>query len=591
MTLVDTSAWVAFLRADGSSADQVLTGLLEGGAPIRITDTVVAELLAGARDERAARDIERLIASLDRCAPLGPADLQRAAALFRTVRAAGAGEAPLSACLVAAAALRDELDVLAADPAFELLARHGGPSLHPGVAPSPPGPAPSAAPPSAPPPPPAPADAPEEPNVAIILVVEDEPSAARMLQDTLTRPDRRIVVAATAREARLRIADSAPDLIVLDLILPDEDGRRLLADLRRDPDARDTGVVVVTGKAGPRTREECFGLGADWFFDKPFDAAALAEAVEHLVVEGRSDASEPDPLGTPLTLSELQKLLSSRREEDDATTPWTVALLEIDTDPGGTGKPAEADSSGPAGPTPLLPRLLRTVIEALSREVGAGELVARWGVDELVVVSRDRDEDDMRGMLDRIGALPGVSPYLESRVRRVGRDEDLLDAVSGMASMLLRDDGPPAEAPSGRPAPRSTQDGSPGATLPRRGRPRATLVEDDPVTAGLVRHRLERSGFLVEHHTDGADALAAILALPPDVVVLDVQLPSMDGFEILGRVREDPTAGAVPVLMFTSLGRQEHVQRGFELGADDYVTKPFSPTELLTRVLRLVRRR
>jgi DNA-binding response OmpR family regulator len=111
------------------------------------------------------------------------------------------------------------------------------------------------------------------------------------------------------------------------------------------------------------------------------------------------------------------------------------------------------------------------------------------------------------------------------------------------------------------------------------------------VTAGLVRHRLERSGFLVEHHTDGALALAAILERPPDVVILDVQLPSMDGFEILGRVREDPGAEDTPVLMFTSLGRQEHVQRGFELGADDYVTKPFSPTELLTRVLRLVRRR
>jgi len=90
---------------------------------------------------------------------------------------------------------------------------------------------------------------------------------------------------------------------------------------------------------------------------------------------------------------------------------------------------------------------------------------------------------------------------------------------------------------------------------------------------------------------EGALALAAILERPPHVVILDVQLPSMDGFEILGRLREDPGAEDTPVLMFTSLGRQEHVQRGFELGADDYVTKPFSPTELLTRVLRLVRRR
>lgn len=583
MTLVDTSAWIAFLRADGSAADAAVRQLLERHATIRTTDTVSAELLAGASDEDDARRLAALVRSLDRCEPPTPLDIERATELFRTARDGDEPVSSLASCLVAAAALRDDLEVLSADPDFRILSRIAGLRLH-GSGGEEGAPTPRSA--TAPA---APDEVPATPSTARILVVEDEPSAVRMLQDTLQRPDRTILVATTAKEARRCLAEDDPDVIVLDLILPDEDGRHLLAELRRDPKAKDTGVVVVTGKAGPRTREECFGLGADWFFDKPFDAAALSRAVEHVVVEGRSTAPDPDPLGVPLTLSEVQKLLSSQSRSGSDTAPFTLALLELDTDPDGNGAPDEGPHPGGDGApssAPLLPRLLRTVIASLSSELESSELMARWGVDEIVVVSPSRDESEMLALANRIGALPGVSRYLRSRVRRVGRDEDLLDAVSAMASAMATpvetDPGPDGPSPHSPEEPRGHARGA---------RPRATLVEDDPVTAGLVRHRLERSGFLVEHHADGALALAAILDRPPHVVILDVQLPSMDGFEILGRLREDPGAEDTPVLMFTSLGRQEHVQRGFELGADDYVTKPFSPTELLTRVLRLVRRR
>ena len=582
MTLVDTSAWVAFLRADGSAADRALTRLLEEEAALWTTATVVAELLAGADDEEAAERLEDILGSVERCAPPDPADLRVAARLFRDVRAGGEGRVSLSACLIAAVALRDGLSLLSTDPAFRVLARHGGPHVRPPDAPHAGGDVQVAR--------EAASEAiPRSPeDTATILVVEDEPSAARMLQDALTRPERRIVTATTAKEARLRIADSAPDLIVLDLILPDEDGRRLLADLRRNAETSGIAVVVVTGRAGPLTREECFGLGADEFFAKPFDATALGHSVERLLTDGRPDTPGPDLLGHPYTLSEVQKLLNGRRAAEDVTTPWTVALLEIDTNPRGNGSPAEGPSAGPVESTPLLPRLLRTVIGTLSQELDQGDLIARWGVDEVVVVSQDKDDEEMSHLVRRLAELPEVAPYLESQVRRVGRDEDLLDTVSAMAGQLTR---ARPSAPTSQTTTEPVEAPRAPRLAPRRPRPKATLVEDDPVTAALVRHRLERSGFHVDHHDDGAEALEAILADPPDVVVLDVQLPSMDGFEILGRVREDEGAQRVPVLMFTSLGRQEHVQRGFELGADDYVTKPFSPTELLTRVLRLVRRR
>jgi DNA-binding response OmpR family regulator/predicted nucleic acid-binding protein len=565
VTLIDTSAWAAFLTGSGSGADRRVADLLARRARLFTSDVVVLELLAGARSDDEIRRIGPLLQSLERCVPPGPLELERAAHLHRTLRE-GAGPAPsLAACLVAAVALRDGLRVVSEDPDMALLARETGLDVTGGgqeegrgvpgrMRQSPPS-SPASPPPTSPPP--------------LVLVVESDPLTAKSLVDALAAPERRVVTASSAREARSLIAREPPDVIVLDLLLPDADGRKVLSRLRRNPGTRDCGVVIAAGAAGVRTREECFALGADEVLDEPLDVEAVSKAVDLLLARGRSVGPGPDPLDAPLTLSEIRKAMGADAGEREGEAPWTVGLVEIDIESGGTGSPPDGT---------LLPRLLRAVIRALQESLKRKDLLARWGVDQLVIVSSDISETELAGLLDRLARLPEAAGRLRGRVRTVGRDEDLLDAVSAMASQLLQPEG--GEGASGALA---------GAG--DRVRPRAILVEDDSITANLVLHRLQRSGFAVDHHDDGARALEAILKAPPDVAILDVQLPGMDGFEILGRIREHPDTHRLPVLMFTSLGRQEHVRRGFELGADDFMTKPFSPGELLTRVLRLVRRR
>jgi DNA-binding response OmpR family regulator/predicted nucleic acid-binding protein len=551
LTLVDTSAWAAFMAGSGSAADRTVADLVARRTRLFTTDMIVLELLAGARDEDESRRVAALLSSLDRCPPPGALELERAAHLHRTIRAGGSPPPSLPACLVAAVALRDGLAVVSDDPDMAPLARETGLTLMAA------GDEPKEEPIRPPPPP------------ALVLVVESDPLTSGALVEALTAPGRRIIAARSAREARSLLAQGPPEVIVMNLLLPDADGRKVLSRLRRNPGTRDSAVVISGGAAGTRAREECFALGADEVLDEPPDPEAVAGAVALLLAEGRSVGSGPDPLNDPLTLSEVQKAMAARSGEEPGASPWTVGLLEVDAGGSGTG-------SGPH--ETLLPRLLRTVIRGLQHSLDDGDLLARWGVDQLVIVSPHRSEEELAGILDRLANLPEAASHLRRRVRTVGRDEELLDAVSAMASQLLH---------------REEDEGAPASLAGVRGRvpPRAVLVEDDPITANLVLHRLERSGFTVDHHEDGPRALDAILEAPPDVAILDVQLPGMDGFEILGRIREDPDAHRLPVLMFTTLGRQEHVRRGFELGADDYMTKPFSPGELMTRVLRLVRRR
>lgn len=116
---------------------------------------------------------------------------------------------------------------------------------------------------------------------------------------------------------------------------------------------------------------------------------------------------------------------------------------------------------------------------------------------------------------------------------------------------------------------------------------RILVVDDDPWVRKLVRGYLERAGFAVTVAATGPDALAEITTQPPDLVVLDLTLPGMDGLDIAGRTR---SFSSVPIIMLTARSTEDDRVLGLELGADDYIVKPFSARELEARVRAVLRR-
>jgi len=113
------------------------------------------------------------------------------------------------------------------------------------------------------------------------------------------------------------------------------------------------------------------------------------------------------------------------------------------------------------------------------------------------------------------------------------------------------------------------------------------VVDDEERMARFIRLNLEHDGFRVVEAYRGLQAIDRVRTELPDVVILDVMMPDMDGFEVLKLIREN---GTVPVIMLTARGEEDDRIRGLELGADDYVTKPFSPRELVSRVRAVLRR-
>lgn len=259
-----------------------------------------------------------------------------------------------------------------------------------------------------------------------ILLVDDDPAIVRLLAATLQRPGRQILTATTGAEAAALLARERCDLVLLDLFLPDDDGRRLLGRWRGDPATSRLPVFILSARLGSEVKAECYALGADGYFEKPFDPKVLAAAVQ--------------------------------------------------------------------------------------------------------------------GRLHRPGPAPAVVA-------------------------------PPAAGPR-----------------PAAGPARILVVEDDHLIARIVTHRLEKAGHHLTHLPDGGTVLAQVARERPDLIILDIKMPEVDGLEVLRRLRADAATRSLPVILLTALGDEADVVRGFGLGADDYLVKPFSPTELAVRVDRLLHR-
>ena len=205
------------------------------------------------------------------------------------------------------------------------------------------------------------------------------------------------------------------------------------------------------------------------------------------------------------------------------------------------------------------PTWLRPLLGALRTE---GRLLA--DIERILV---EQHEAVVRG--DR-AALEEAASSGYRLLGTVRRHRFLLEVLGGLEA-----DGPPA----------SEADAEGGACAAR-----VLIAEDDEVSATILTHRMRKEGLEVVRYRNGQLARDAALADPPDLVILDIKMPGLDGFEVLKGLRGDPRFGATPIIMLTSTVKEAEVVRGLELGADDYIRKPFSPTELSARVRRLLRK-
>lgn len=411
---------------------------------------------------------------------------------------------------------------------------------------------------------------------ARILIVEDDPQLAALLSLRLQGPAREVLIADTAGAAERVLETGEVSLILLDLILPDADGRNLLLALRSDARTAAVPIFVITAKVGNQPRTECLALGADGYFEKPLDDRAIAAATTtvldrtaHLAREIRRDV-----------VTGLPNRVAFREAFDRALagSPTTLSLAMLDLDHFRWLNDRLGSQLGDAVLRRLGGRLAAVLREALcfARWDGGGFTALLDGPPESAVGLLDRALE-MARQLDFAQAGETFQVTFSAGVTQVAPGTSLEDAI-GQADRFLS-----IAKASGR---NQVVRGGDATTPPVR---RILIAEDDDNIARLVTQQLCREGFEVVRYKDGAEALAAAPQSGASLIISDVDMPHLDGFDLLRGLRQLPACRHLPIMMLTGMGDEDHIVRAFELGADEYVLKPFSIREVIARVRRLLR--
>ncbi|MFQ6678481.1 MAG: response regulator [Fidelibacterota bacterium] len=418
-------------------------------------------------------------------------------------------------------------------------------------------------------------------KTAIILIIDDDPDIIHLLSIKLADPTREIITAGTLKAAKEHLKTTLPSLVVLDLILPDGDGRSFLMHMRENPDTAGIPVVVLSGKNHPTTKAECYALGANGFFEKPFDPDSFSAAVASNIQRSKQllKAARQDwltKLPNRAAFSENFKRAHSYAMRQDE--PLLAAILDIDN------FKSVNDVHGHAMGDEVLRRMSAIISSALRKS----DFLARWGGEEFVVLMPNTDltggakalEKALEELKKEVFISPNGTKFsitFSAGIAKVPVDGKVEDVIAeadrflyiakstGKAKVCMSDSG----------------DLKIEKTI--------LFAEDDEIVAAVVKHRLGRQGFKVKHFNNGANAFKAAQNESATVVILDVKMPGMDGLDLLSHLRQLPDYANIPIVMLTGMGKEQDTIRALELGADDYIIKPFSPNELLARVRRLIR--
>ncbi|NQT63288.1 MAG: response regulator [Candidatus Marinimicrobia bacterium] len=414
-----------------------------------------------------------------------------------------------------------------------------------------------------------------------ILVVDDSDEIRLMLKVILEKQGYAVTTVETAQKGIDVLAEEDFQLMILDLVLPDIDGRNFLIKLRGDHRTASLPVLVLSAKDSPQIKAECFALGADDYFEKPLDPALLTTRVAVTLQRSRNLEKEtrydhltnlPNRAAFTENFEALSKL--SLREK----THLCLAMLDID----------DFKSINDGYGHLVGDEALRYVANQLREQLRKSDFVARWGGEEFALLLPSTTELEGKTALSK--ALIHLNQHPMSTnsgktikltysggVYQIKEGEDLNQALSQADALLFN-----AKA-AGRNCIVASNDDVGTRSL------KILLAEDDELTAEFVLHRLRKDGFEIDHFDRGDAALEAARKSKYDLAIFDVKMPGMEGFELLQRTRADSMNQKTPVIMLTSMGSEQDISRGLQLGANDYVLKPFSPMELLARIRRLLK--
>jgi diguanylate cyclase (GGDEF)-like protein len=397
----------------------------------------------------------------------------------------------------------------------------------------------------------------QDESVHKILIIEDDLDMSQLTSLTLQSQGRNIYVAKTTEEARALLDRYSISIILLNLILPDMDGRNLLIELKSDPQTADIPVFMMSIESGQQVESECMALGAETFINKPYDPKNLASIVTEKLKELDKESAES---GIDKITGLFNRASFSEAYMKATSFPLVIALLDVDYYKTILKKHGKEFAH----------QVLDTVADSLKQTAKEIDIIARWETSTFVAIFPQETLDEVTTRLEKVLDSLRSSPLkrpdgtevpvtFSAGIDVLEEPKQLTEAIADLDHYLYF-----AQSLG------KNQIVTPFDDLTKVRR-KILFLEDDELTAMVVKHRLEREEFEVIHHQNGQDAVDAIPGATISLFILDVKVPVLDGFEVLERIRKMPSHQDTPVIMLTSMGSEKDIKRGFDMGANDYI--------------------
>jgi diguanylate cyclase (GGDEF)-like protein len=425
---------------------------------------------------------------------------------------------------------------------------------------------------------------------AAVLAVDDDPAVLDAVRFVLEPHGIRVDTLGAPERFWEALEASAPDVVLLDVDMPRVNGLELCRVLRNDPRWKSVPVVFLTSRTDPTTVQEVFAAGADDFVGKPFVGPELGARIQNRLERVRLQRSlaETDALtGVPNRRGSEEVLERFLRLAAGQGEPLAVGVVDLDC------FKAVNDRCGHAVGDEVLARVARV----LQKRFRAEDVVARWGGEEFVVGMYGMDKSDgVQRLAEALEVLreepfqaPDGEPFHVTFSAGVaeyaadGHDLQSLYRAADAAMYAAKEAGRDRVLPTGW----SPEHGEGPRTVD------VLVVEDDPAIARLLQHALETRGLRHEWIANGQKAAAMLTGPSPElrarVVLLDVDLPGLDGLGVLRLLAAERMLERTRVIVLTVRSHEAEVVRALELGAFDHVAKPFSVPVLLQRIRRALR--
>lgn len=418
---------------------------------------------------------------------------------------------------------------------------------------------------------------------ATILIIGGDQSFCHELRALLAGADREVLFSSTAAEAQKILRDKVVVFIILNLFLPDLDGRTMLVRLRENPLTASIPILVMAEKLSQDARADSLFLGVEAFVECPASPEEVADRVRARLRRSHESRKEAhrDPLTGLLNRAACREQFTRVLEACRASQePLAFGILAID------GGRALMDRHGVRASEAIVQR----AASILSSSLRATDILARWGVYKFAAIFPGEDQFGGSRAIDKIRATvrkedfgaPDGSAFRTSISGGIAlaSDGDSIDAVIADADRFLFQ----AQSTGGD---RVISDHS----RIRRRKERVLVILHDKVTAQVLVHLFKKEGFEVVHVDDDKRGIAAAAGRHRfHLIVVQEEVPERGGFEVLRELRHMPRNNRVPIVMLISRNSPEGIVRALELGANDYVILPFSPLTFMTHMRRLLTR-